>query len=102
MGAESNYTWSRRYVMVEIDGVEYLTAEEACTQLAVKPATIYAYVSRGILKSYKQRVGRARLYRRADIEELRQIESGSQRSSEAGGGLSDETLPEAEAWIGEL
>jgi excisionase family DNA binding protein len=88
--------------MVEIDGVEYLTAEEACALLAVKPATIYAYVSRGILKSYKQRVGRARLYRRADIEELRQIESSSQHSLEQAGALGDETLPEAEAWIGEF
>ena len=37
-----------------------LTATEAAARLGVKLGTLYAYVSRGWLKSYKRRVGRRR------------------------------------------
>jgi len=37
--------------MVIVDGAEYLTVGEAAQLMGVKPATIYAYVSRGILQS---------------------------------------------------
>lgn len=56
--------------MVVIDGVSYLTVDEVCHLLDVKPATIYAYVSRGILRSYKQGIKRQRLYRQDEIERL--------------------------------
>ena len=56
-----------------IDGVEYLDVEEAAALLGVKKATLYAYVSRGVLQSYRMGVGRARLYRRADVEALRVV-----------------------------
>lgn len=56
--------------MVVIDGVSYLTVEEVCRLLDVKPATIYAYVSRGVLRSYKQGIKRQRLYRQDEIERL--------------------------------
>jgi len=39
--------------MVEIQGEDYLSASEASEMLGVKPATLYAYVSRGVLKSYR-------------------------------------------------
>jgi excisionase family DNA binding protein len=52
--------------MVVIDGVNYLTVDEVCRLLDVKPATIYAYVSRGVLRSYKQGIKRQRLYRDDD------------------------------------
>ena len=48
-----------------------LTAAEAAHHLGVKLGTLYAYVSRGWIKSYRRRVGRQALYRRADIEALR-------------------------------
>ena len=48
-----------------------LTAAEAAAELGVKLGTLYAYVSRGWLKSYRRRVGREALYRRSDIEALR-------------------------------
>jgi excisionase family DNA binding protein len=57
-----------------IEGEEYLTVEEACAALAVKPATLYAYVSRGRLQSYRQGMRRQRLYKRAEIESLTQLE----------------------------
>lgn len=56
--------------MVVIDGVNYLTVEEVCSLLDVKPATIYAYVSRGVLRSYKQGIKRQRLYREDEIQRL--------------------------------
>ncbi len=56
--------------MVVIDGINYLTVEEVCSKLHVKPATIYAYVSRGILQSYKQGIKRQRLYREDEIDRL--------------------------------
>jgi citrate synthase len=52
---------------------EYLTAAEAARQLGVKRATLYAYVSRGILPSYRQGIKRERLYRRADVERLLRV-----------------------------
>jgi excisionase family DNA binding protein len=56
--------------MVVIEGDEYLTGDEAASLLGVKRETLYAYVSRGMLKSYRQGIKRQRLYRRAEIEAL--------------------------------
>ena len=36
----------------------------------MKRATLYAYVSRGVLQSYRQGIKRQRLYRRAEVEAL--------------------------------
>jgi len=74
--------------MVVLDGEEYLTVEEAAALLGVKRETLYAYVSRGILKSYKQGMKRARLYRRAEVEALVRLERR---------GFPD--IPPAESWI---
>jgi excisionase family DNA binding protein len=56
--------------MIVIDGEEYLESGEAARRLGVKRETLYAYVSRGLLASYRQGIKRQRLYRRADIDEL--------------------------------
>jgi citrate synthase len=89
--------------MQTIDGVEYLEVDEAAALLGVKKATIYAYVSRGVLASFRQGVGRKRLYRRAEVEALREA-----RPSEAPspGEAEDDVvrnvrLPEVESWAGE-
>jgi len=58
-----------------VEGVEYLTAAEAAEQLGVKRATLYAYASRGRLRSYRRGTGRARLYRADEIRALTQIQS---------------------------
>ena len=79
--------------VVKLDGEEYLTAAEACAQLAVKPATLYAYVSRGLLPSYRQGIRRRRLYRRRDVERLLRL-----RPSD-GVGPQSRDLPRAEEWI---
>ncbi len=59
--------------MVLMEGQEFLTAEEACALLGIKPATLYAYVSRGMLNSYRQGIKRKRLYRRDEVERLTRL-----------------------------
>jgi citrate synthase len=69
--------------MVVVDGEEYLTGEEAAGRLGVKPATLYAYVSRGVLRSYRQGIKRRRLYRRADVERLVRMAPGAAGPADA-------------------
>jgi citrate synthase len=80
--------------MVVIGGEEYLAVDEAAARLGVKPATLYAYVSRGVLRSYRQGRGRRRLYRRADLDALRRLEP-------SGGSPPRPEIPLAESWIRE-
>jgi citrate synthase len=86
--------------MVVIDGEEYLTVEEAARLMSVKPATLYAYVSRGVLRSYRQGIKRQRLYRRAEIEDLLRVapsvEAPRGRPRRAG---RPDDIPLAESWI---
>ena len=58
---------------VTVEGVEYLSADEAAEALGVKRETLYAYASRGRLRSYRRGTGRARLYRADEIRALTQI-----------------------------
>ena len=73
---------------ITVDGEEYLTGEDAARALGVKPATLYAYVSRGILKSYRQGTKRQRLYRRAEVEALRRLDRGGPPQ-----------IPPADSWL---
>lgn len=59
--------------MIRLDGDDYYTMDEACAVLGVKPATLYAYVSRGRLRSYRQGMRRQRLYRRAEVDQLARV-----------------------------
>jgi excisionase family DNA binding protein len=77
--------------VIEIHGEPYLNAAEACELLAVKPATLYAYVSRGVLRSYRQGIKRARLYRRADLERVLHLRPSRGSSP----------LPHAADWMGD-
>jgi citrate synthase len=49
---------------------EFVTAEEAARWLQVSRATLYAYVSRGLLRSEPVPGSKARRYHRADVEAL--------------------------------
>jgi citrate synthase len=49
---------------------DFLTAAEAARRLGVKPATLYAYVSRGVLIRTRGADGRASLFDAAEIERL--------------------------------
>ncbi len=63
-----------------------MTAQEAAEELGVKVGTIYAYVSRGLIRSRAANVGqRNRLYSREDVTRLlvrRQIRLGREPSAE--------------------
>ena len=71
-----------------VDGEEFLTVDEAARLLGVKAATLYAYVSRGVLRSYREGTKRQRLYRRAEVEALRRLERGAPPE-----------IPPADSWI---
>jgi citrate synthase len=74
------------------DRAQMLTAAEAAGALGVKLGTLYAYVSRGWLKSYRRRIGRQALYRRADIEALRGVVAPER-------GRRGRSLPDASSWV---
>jgi citrate synthase len=85
-----------------IAGVEYLDVDEAAGLLGVKKATLYAYVSRGLLRSYRQEVGRKRLYRRTDIESLRTIRPSEVAPHDADERvIRDVDLPDVTSWVGD-
>ncbi len=80
--------------MVEINGDEYYTAEEAARALAVKTATLYAYVHRGLVTSYRQGIRRQRLYRRSEIDALLEVTTVPRDVPAV-------KIPRAETWTGE-
>lgn len=76
--------------------------------LGVKRATLYAYVSRGVLRSYRQSVGRQRLYRLADVEALLTVRPDTPAPLARPNYLPDDDrilrdvhLPDAESWAGD-
>lgn len=46
----------------------YVTAEQAAQALGIKQASLYTYVSRGLIRSVLQAGSRSRLYYREDVE----------------------------------
>ena len=87
--------------MIVMDGEEFLTAQEACITLGIKPATLYAYVSRGLLNSYRQGIKRMRLYRRDEVEELLRLHGPTERGEGNGGSSSGNSQDDEDprAWI---
>lgn len=83
--------------MIVMDGEEFLTAQEACALLGVKPATLYAYVSRGLLESYRQGIKRMRLYRRDEIDRLTRLRRSDELEDVAHGDKDKEG--DDSAWI---
>jgi excisionase family DNA binding protein len=69
---------------------DYVSAEEAALILGVKLGTVYAYASRGRIRSYRQGIKRSRLYRRSELLPLVEIAPARPRASR---------LPRAEDWI---
>ena len=78
--------------MFDKAGDEYYTAEEACAVLGVKPATLYSYVNRGILTSYRQNIRRSRLYRRSEVDALLDVSPVEREELE---------IPLADSWAAE-
>ncbi len=87
--------------MIELNGENYLDGHEASHLLGVKLATLYTYVSRGVLRSYKQGIKRQRLYKQAELEALLQLRPSDETtpSSIVVQGEQASELPYAEDWI---
>ena len=95
--------------MIELEGEQYLDGDEASNFLGVKLSTLYAYVSRGILKSYKQGIKRQRLYKQSELEALLRLRPGdapSPASTAKAAGSEDAAakkkpgdIPLAEDWV---
>lgn len=92
--------------MIELDGEYYLDGQEASHLLGVKTATLYAYVSRGILKSYKQGIKRQRLYKQAELEALLRLRPSDTPLATTAGDEEKRTgrkklteIPLAEDWV---
>jgi excisionase family DNA binding protein len=77
-----------------LNGEEYLTADEACAFLEVKTSTLYAYVSRGLLRSYQGQSKRGRLYRKSEVSRLRVFGPADSQDTPR-----ELRLPAAESWI---
>jgi excisionase family DNA binding protein len=77
--------------VIELHGEFYLSAGEASDMLGIKPATLYAYVSRGVLRSYRQGIKRQRLYRRQDVERVLRLQPARGHAP----------LPHAADWMGD-
>lgn len=58
-----------------------ISAREAARRLGVKPATLYAYVSRGLLRSAPGPDSRERRYHVADVERLKRMKHAGPRSA---------------------
>ena len=92
--------------MIELEGEKYLDGDEASSLLGVKMSTLYAYVSRGILRSYKQGIKRQRLYKQAELEGLLRLRPGDapspvtpSRSAEENSKKERPEIPLAEDWV---
>lgn len=77
---------------MDADDAPFITADEACAALGVKKSTLYAYVSRGKLRSYRQGIRRERLYARDELEAL--VGSDPMPASRM-----RPRLPKAEDWV---
>ncbi|MCI0549232.1 MAG: helix-turn-helix domain-containing protein [Candidatus Rokubacteria bacterium] len=85
--------------MIVVDGEDFLTVNEAAALLDVKPSTLYAYVSRGVLRSYRQGIKRQRLYRRTEVESLRRLEPSPSGGARPAPRRVLPVIPPAESWI---
>jgi excisionase family DNA binding protein len=81
-------------MVISVQGEEYYTAEEACDVLGVKLATLYSYVNRGLIQSYRQNIRRHRLYRRSEIDSLLEVSLVPREEPAL-------NIPPAESWTGE-
>lgn len=83
-----------------LEGEKYLDGGEASNLLGVKLATLYAYVSRGILRSYKQGIKRQRLYKQAELEALLQVRpSDAPAPVSPSGQKAGPEIPHAADWM---
>jgi citrate synthase len=66
---------------------QLLTTVDAAALLGVKPATLYAYVSRGLLANHRAPDGRSSLFERSELERLRSRQVLERPGSDAKAGI---------------
>lgn len=84
------------------DGIhadDLVTAADACALLGISPATLYAYVSRGLLVSRPGRDHRSRVYARRDVERLVQRKHAGRGAARGAAQSLDRGLPVMETRI---
>ncbi len=57
-------------MLIMINAVQWLTTPQAAHRLGVKPATLYAYVSRGLLHSHRDADSRGSNFDSREVEAL--------------------------------
>jgi citrate synthase len=85
-----------QYVAMQDD---FMPASEACERLGISAATLYAYVSRGLLQSRPGPDHRSRVYRRTDIERLEQRKRAGRGAARGAAQSLDRGLPVMETRI---
>lgn len=85
--------------MIELNGENYLDGREASHLLGVKLSTLYTYVSRGVLRSYKQGIKRQRLYKQAELEALLQLRPSNDPSTVTKQESGVTEIPRAQDWM---
>jgi len=78
---------------------DLLSARETCRILGISQATLYAYVSRGLLESRPGKDHRSRLYPRQDVERLAQRKRAGRGAARGAAQSLDRGLPVLETRI---
>ncbi|GCE18284.1 helix-turn-helix domain-containing protein [Dictyobacter kobayashii] len=86
--------------MIELNGEHYLDGHEASILLGIKISTLYTYVSRGILKSYRQGIKRQRLYKQAELEALLRLRASDDITPTPIDPVSE--IPYASDWVSDI
>lgn len=85
--------------MPDLSDPELIPATEACTLLGISAATLYAYVSRGLLSSRPGPSARSRVYLRAEVERLAQRKRAGHGAERGAAQSLDRGLPVLETRI---
>ena len=78
---------------------DLLSARDTCRLLGISQATLYAYVSRGLLESRPGKDHRSRLYLRQDVERLAQRKQVGRGAARGAAQSLDRGLPVLETQI---
>ncbi|MGJ4730509.1 citrate/2-methylcitrate synthase, partial [Luteimonas sp. SDU101] len=78
---------------------DLIPAQQACALLGISPATLYAYVSRGLIESRPGPDHRSRVYLRGDIERLAQRKKAGRGAARGAAQSLDRGLPVMETAI---
>ena len=77
----------------------YLSSEQAAHALGVRKATLYSYVSRGLIQSFDDMPRRGRKFRRSDIERLARRQTAQRKPRQAARNALDWGLPVLESGL---